>query len=125
MDADRRPEVRGVVLAGGESRRFGDGSKALATLDGDPLIARVARAVREATGAPPTVAVRGPAGRRTLSTVLPDATFVEDAPGFEGPLAGVAGAARATTAPWLFVCGCDMPLLSAPAVEWLADHADG
>ena len=125
MDADGRSDVRGVVLAGGESRRFGDKPKALATFDGDPLVVRVARAVREATGGPPLVAVRGPADREPLASVLPDATFVEDDPEFEGPLAGVAGAARAATAPWLFVCACDMPLLSAPAVAWLADRADG
>ena len=125
MDADGRSDVRGVVLAGGESRRFGQESKALATLDGDPLVAHVARAVRDATGHPPLVAVRGLAGRKRLASVLPDATFVEDDPAFEGPLAGVAGAARDATSPWLFVCACDMPLLSAPAVSWLADRANG
>jgi molybdopterin-guanine dinucleotide biosynthesis protein A len=49
--------------------------------------------------------------------------FVEDAPGFEGPLAGVVGAARAVPEPYLFVAGCDMPLLSPAAVRWLAGHA--
>jgi molybdopterin-guanine dinucleotide biosynthesis protein A len=117
--------TRGLVLAGGESRRFGDESKALATLDGDPLVRRVALALRAATGQPPAVAARGRERRAALASVLDDPLFVADAPAFEGPLAGVVGAARATASPWLFVCGCDMPLVSPAAVEWLAARADG
>jgi molybdopterin-guanine dinucleotide biosynthesis protein A len=115
--------TRGVVLAGGRSRRFGDEPKALATLDGDPLVRRVARTLRTATGQPPAVAARD--RRETLAPALDDPLFVADAPGFEGPLAGVVGAARATASPWLFVCACDMPLVSPAAVEWLAARADG
>lgn len=114
-------DVRGVVLAGGASTRFEDGNKALATCDGEPLVARVADAVRRATGAPPLVAVRTDEQAATYDALL-DAEFVHDVPGAQGPLAGVIGAATATDARWLFVCGCDMPLLSAAAVEWLGAH---
>jgi molybdopterin-guanine dinucleotide biosynthesis protein A len=120
-----RPTTRGVVLAGGLSRRFAGGPKALATLDDDPLAVHVARALRAATGPPPAVAVRGPDQRTALADILGDAAFVEDDPGFEGPLAGVVGAARALSEPWLFVCGCDMPLLAPAAVGWLLDRAAG
>jgi len=120
-----RPTTRGVVLAGGLSRRFAGGPKALASFDGDPLVVRVADALRAATGRPPAVAVRGPDQRAALAAVLPDAVFVEDDPDFEGPLAGVVGAARACSEPWLFVCGCDMPLLAPAAVGWLLDRAAG
>jgi len=114
--------VTGVVLAGGDSTRFGDAEKALATLEGDPLVARAAAAVREATDATPVVAARRDAQAARLSTVLDDATFAYDDPDYAGPLAGLVGAAPAAETPWLFVCGCDMPLLSARAVEWLADR---
>jgi molybdopterin-guanine dinucleotide biosynthesis protein A len=58
-----------------------------------------------------------------MAPLVGDGVFVEDAPGFEGPLAGVVGAARAVREPYLFVAGCDMPLLSPAAVEWMAGHA--
>ena len=111
------------MLAGGRSRRFADGRKALARLGGEPLITRVADALAAATGRPPVVAAR--TGRRAglFAEVLPEPAFADDAPGFEGPLAGVVGAARAVEAPYLFVAGCDMPLLSPGAVRWQADHA--
>lgn len=117
----------GVVLAGGDSSRFGDADKAFAQLDGVPLVGRVVGAVREATGCDPVVAVRRDRQAARLSTVLEGVSFAYDAPGFEGPLAGVLGTAGAVETPWIFVCGCDMPLLSAPAVEWLLDRlpADG
>jgi molybdopterin-guanine dinucleotide biosynthesis protein A len=113
--------LRGVVLAGGDSTRFGDAEKATATLDGEPLVARVAGAVRDATGRDPVVAVRRDAQAGRLSTVLGSVEFVYDAPGFEGPLAGLLGALDAVETPRLFACGCDMPLLSADAVAWLAE----
>jgi molybdopterin-guanine dinucleotide biosynthesis protein A len=58
-----------------------------------------------------------------MAPLVRDGVFVEDATGFEGPLGGVVGAARAVREPYLFVAGCDMPLLSAAAVRWLAGQA--
>lgn len=117
----------GVVLAGGGSTRFAGGDKALATVDGTPIIARIADTLREATGRPPVVAVRSDERRDAYRDVLPgDVTFAFDAFDLSGPLAGVVGAAEATSAEWLFVCGCDMPLLSVAAVGWLLDrNGDG
>jgi molybdopterin-guanine dinucleotide biosynthesis protein A len=114
-------DVRGVVLAGGESTRFENGNKALATCDGEPLVARAASAVRRATGEPPMVAIRTAAQAATYDEVL-DAQFVRDAPSAAGPLAGVLGAAAAVDTDWLFVCGCDMPRLSPAAIRWLGGH---
>ncbi|MBX0293346.1 molybdenum cofactor guanylyltransferase [Haloarcula nitratireducens] len=113
--------VRGVVLAGGRSRRFGSENKALATLDGTALLERVAIALEAATGAPPLVAVRDEAQRAQFEAVLEarDVTYVYDVPEFEGPVAGLAAAAGAATEEWLFACGCDMPLVSAEVVRWL------
>lgn len=121
--ADSRLPVRGVVLAGGRSQRFAGGWKALATVEGEPLVARVAGALEAATGRPPVVAARTARRAGAMADLLPEPAFVEDAPGFEGPLAGVVGAARAVREPYLFVAGCDMPFLSPDAVRWLAGHA--
>lgn len=117
--------VRGVVLAGGESSRFGAAGedKALARVGSERALARVVRVLRAATGRRPVVVVRDRDRReRYASIVGGGATFAFDAPGHEGPLAGLFGAAAATDARWLFCCACDMPLLDARAVGWLADR---
>jgi len=120
------PDATAVVLAGGESTRFGPGHKALATLDGEPLIRRVVGTLRAVTGRPPIVAVRTADQRERLAAALPrdwDARFVRDDPGLSGPLAGVTAAADTVTTPWLFVAGCDMPLLEPHAVAALFECA--
>lgn len=52
------PTVVGVLLAGGRSTRFGDENKLLARIDGEPLVRRAARTLREAR-VPTVVAVLG------------------------------------------------------------------
>lgn len=122
---DAGGDVVGVVLAGGESTRFAGGDKALATVGDEPTLVRVAATLRRATGRPPVVAVRTAEQRATYGDLLPaDVDLVDDAAGFSGPLAGVVGAAEATDADWLFVCGCDMPLLAEAAVRWLVGRTD-
>ncbi|CQR51718.1 MULTISPECIES: molybdenum cofactor guanylyltransferase [Haloferax] len=120
------PDATAVVLAGGESSRFGPGHKALATLDGEPLIRRVVGTLRTVTGRPPIVAVRTAGQHERLTAALPAAwgvRFVGDDPSLSGPLAGVAAAAEAAATPWLFVAGCDMPLLEPHAVAALFERA--
>lgn len=117
-------DVAGIVLAGGGSTRFVDGDKALASIDGEPMIRRVVRNLHRATDAPAVVVVRRSEQRARYRPILPPAVrYVQDLEGFSGPLAGVLGAATSVEARWLFVCACDMPLLSPPAVSWLLGHA--
>lgn len=115
--------VTGIVLAGGQSTRFGEPTtnKAIATLGGQPLLERVADTVATATNHPPIVAVRTEAQRAEYAEILAehDIIFTFDSPDYEGPLAGVVGALETIDTPWVFICGCDMPLLSADAVGWL------
>jgi molybdopterin-guanine dinucleotide biosynthesis protein A len=119
-------EVTGVVLAGGESSRFRDGHKALATLEGEYLLDRVLDAVTAATMADPIVSVGDGNKRDVLSPVLSNqsvrVTF--DDPTFSGPLAGLFGALDSIETPWLFLCGCDMPRLSPDAIQYLIDRRD-
>lgn len=121
-------DIRGAVLAGGASSRFGapEDDKALHRVGAEPCLARIVATLRRATGGPPLVAVRNADQRARYAGVLDaDAVqFVFDAPDYRGPLAGLCGAATATDATWLFCCGCDMPLLSARAIAWLADRRD-
>lgn len=121
-------DVRGVVLAGGDSERFGDEDKALADLDGSPLLAHVLEAVTLTTDEPPMLAVAsGEDGERLTRALGLDAdrvTVVTDDPSLDGPLAGLLGAARRSESPRLLVCGCDMPLVSAEALDVLIARAD-
>jgi molybdopterin-guanine dinucleotide biosynthesis protein A len=113
--------IRGFVLAGGASRRFGR-DKALVEFDGEPLIARLCRALQSATGAP--VRIIGDAEKYSQLGVecVPDRW-----PG-EGPLGGIITALMANIASrdpahpnsWSLIVGCDMPFLTA---EWLSHLA--
>jgi len=49
MDCDEQSTVGGVVLAAGESVRYGDGNKLLAPVSGTPMLARVVDVASEST----------------------------------------------------------------------------
>ncbi len=114
--------VTGAVLAGGDSTRFDGGDKAVAELDGRPLVAHAVAAVDAATAADPVVGVRTPAQRERLQAALPgqrQVRFARDVDGLSGPLAGIYAAAKVTSTPWLFVCACDMPLVTPDSIAGL------
>ncbi|WP_135661949.1 molybdenum cofactor guanylyltransferase [Halorhabdus rudnickae] len=115
-----------IVLAGGRSRRFEGGEKALATVGGMSLIGRVVDIAGRATDRTPIVAVATAEQREAYADVL-DALvrFVIDVPDREGPLAGLSGAVEASDARWSLVLGCDMPLVEEASVEWLAGKRAG
>lgn len=123
MTRTQPAETRGVVLAGGDSTRFGPRDKALARFDGDSLVSRVVTVLREATGSPPVLAARSDERASRLLAELPPLQTVSDAADFEGPIAGLFAAADAVSAPWMVVAACDMPLVSDPAVQTLLDRA--
>lgn len=113
-----RESVRGAILAGGDSTRFDDGEKALADLDGRPLLAHVAGALSGATDVTPLLAVSSPAeGRRLAAALDRGVEPVVDAPDRSGPLAGLFAGVDGTDREWLFVCGCDMPLVTPGVVD--------
>lgn len=94
--------LTGVLLAGGESRRFGS-PKADARFQGETLAARAWRLLGEACDERLLV---GPGG-------LPD-------PG-TGPVAAIAAGLRAATHDVCVVVPVDMPLLTVAALHVLAD----
>jgi molybdopterin-guanine dinucleotide biosynthesis protein A len=93
----------GVVVAGGASSRFGS-DKALAMLDGETLVERALRALREVC----EEIVLADAGRGLVGGV----DSVPDGPG-HGPIAAVLGAARHRPGRALLVLACDLPLVPA------------
>lgn len=107
-----RAEVVGLVLAGGRSVRFG-GEKAVALLDGRPLLDWAAERLRTVC-ATVAINVRQGTEAEAVATARGLPTLYDEAGDAAGPLAGVkagliwAGQQRAGS---LAVSPCDAPLL--------------
>lgn len=117
--------VTGVVLAGGASTRFSGRHKALATFRGERFIERALDTLKVITDVRPVVVLRTSAQRTLLETHLDDVDsvrFAYDDRSFAGPIAGLYGALEAIETPWIFACGCDMPLLAPELLRWLRDR---
>src|ERR1700719_3624404 len=107
--------VRGYVLAGGASSRFGR-DKALLRFGAIPLLLEIAQLAQTCTSQVKVVA--DPQKYRHLGSQL---EILEDGWPGEGPLGGIITALQntAATAPdyqWNLILSCDMPFLTA---EWL------
>lgn len=105
-----------VILAGGRATRFP--GKLEASLDGEPLLARVYHHVREVA---PTMI----AGRDTFSGALDallDCPIVVDRWPDRGPLGGLLSAAYATSATRIFALAGDAPLVTADIVLTLRNE---
>jgi molybdopterin-guanine dinucleotide biosynthesis protein A len=101
-------------LAGGGSSRFGR-DKALAEIDGKPMLLHMRGLLANVTGSVNVVATPGKYSNLGVSAIT------DRWPG-EGPLGGIITALRATEknrngAEWNLLVGCDMPFLTG---EWLA-----
>ncbi|MFC6976122.1 molybdenum cofactor guanylyltransferase [Halomicroarcula sp. GCM10025709] len=120
-------KATGVVLAGGRSRRFAGGDKALATLDGDPLLVHVVRALAAVADG---VVVNCRADQRpSFEAALaaadldgPVSFAVDDRPD-EGPLAGLVRAFGVIDTEYAVVLACDMPLVPASSLTALLERA--
>ena len=112
--------VRGYVLAGGASRRFG-ADKALVEFAGRTLLSRMCELVAGTTGSVRVVAPLGRYRNQALSLIAdrwPD----------QGPLGGIVTAMLATQEsdggePWNLMVSCDMPFLTREWLEYLATRA--
>ena len=113
--------VRGFILAGGASRRFGR-DKALVEFDGESLIARLSRILQAATVAPVSIVgdieKYGHIGVECISDRWPG----------EGPLGGIITAMQAADpakpqTTWSLIIGCDMPFLTPDWLQHLAGRA--
>src|SRR5438445_9189819 len=112
-----------VVLAGGESRRFGS-DKALARFRGEPLIARVVRELRNVGFNQVAIAAKEP---EKYAEVAPGAELLRDVRPIQTPLAGLAAGLRASRYPLVFACAADMPFAADAAlidalIAAIADH---
>lgn len=114
--------VAGLVLAGGQSSRFGS-DKASALLAGRPLLQWVISALGGVCES--IVVVR--AARQVLPKIESQAPVrvVEDVYPGKGPLAGLVTGLAATNAELCFAVSCDAPRVRPEIVSWLAAQAGG
>jgi molybdopterin-guanine dinucleotide biosynthesis protein A len=105
-----------AILAGGQSHRMGT-DKAALEIGGRTLLERAAHTALAASR--PTVVI----GReRPDGWPLPTVTFLPDAAPGRGPLGGLHTALCHANAPVLALA-CDLPLLTADALNWLLMQA--
>jgi molybdopterin-guanine dinucleotide biosynthesis protein A len=123
------PDRTGVVLAGGYSTRFGEEDKALAAVDGEPMVARVARHL---SGAVDTVVVSCRADQRDGLAEALAGTDIDGAVAFavdpepdRGPLAGIENSFGRIESEYAAVVACDMPGVDSEFLEFLFERAVG
>lgn len=110
-----------TIVAGGYSRRFGDREKALATLEGTPMLVHVARAAAPAVDelVVNCRADQQSAFERALAAADLEAGFAIDRRPDRGPVAGLARALETATGESTLVVPCDLPLLETAFVDRL------
>lgn len=111
-------DVTGLILAGGQSRRFGS-EKAWHLVDGKPMIAWVQEAV-SAVADSVLISVGSAAEVVRFERYGP---CVIDQYADCGPLAGIHAGWQQTSTDWLLVAGCDMPFLTPDALRRLLQAA--
>lgn len=113
MQKMKRAVTVGAVLAGGLSTRMGS-PKALAELAGRPLVSRVAATVGSA-GLEPVVVAKPDSPLPKL-----DCRVLSEPAEPRHPLTGLVTALDASAGRGVVAIGCDMPLVPAQLLSWLA-----
>ena len=111
---DPLSDITGVILAGGKSSRFGS-NKALAMVDGKPLIQHVADLI-SSLFAESLLVTNTPAEYEFLSLPMTHDRYRDS-----GPLAGIHAALLKIRTPRAFVVACDMPNLSQELIQYICN----
>lgn len=122
-----RQDRAGIVLAGGYSIRFGDREKALAPVDGEPMLVRV---VTQLGAVVDDVVINCRTDQRegfedALADVSIPVQFAVDSVPDQGPLAGLATGLETVETEYVAVVACDMPTLVPAFVAALFERAAG
>lgn len=122
-----RPDVgrAGVVVAGGRSTRFLGGDKALAVLDGEPLLGHVVAALVPVTDEVIVNCRRDQLAAFEAALEGAPVCFAPDPVSDWGPVAGLRTALAATDAEYAAVLGCDTPWVPPAFVSTLFERARG
>lgn len=122
---ERTPRAA-IVLAGGYSRRFGDGDKVFAELDGRPLLCHVVERVQPVIDTT-VISCRDeqtPAIRSCLEDPA-DVRIVTDPVTDCGPVAGIAAALSSCRADTVAVRAADEPFLNPELLTFLFERLAG
>lgn len=117
----------GLIVAGGQSTRFGDGDKAVADVAGVPMVRRVADNIQ---GVVDELVVNCRSEqieplRDALAGYDRPVRFAPDEDPDQGPMAGIETGLDAVDEPYTFVVACDMPFVDPDVVEYLFERASG
>ena len=112
----RRDEASGAILVGGGARRLGGVPKGLYLRDGEPIVARLARALG-AVARDVRLVADDPSPYAALG--LPS---VPDAIAGVGPAGGLLAALESATTPWVLVVAGDMPAVAPAVLALLRDR---
>jgi molybdopterin-guanine dinucleotide biosynthesis protein A len=112
-------DAAAVVLAGGESVRFGS-DKALAQFRGEPLLAHVLRGLCGAGFAQVALAAKEPGKYAAVAEEIGSTShrkieLLRDVRPVQTPLAGLEAGLRASRHQLVFACAADMPFGATPA----------
>ena len=110
-----REDVAAAILAGGRARRMGGVAKPLLEIDGRTILDRQLAALAPHAGEI-AIAVADPA------QAPPGLRAIVDASPGNGPLAGIAAARAALTAPWMIAIAGDMPYVTSEVIAALLDR---
>lgn len=111
-------KLSGVILAGGRSSRFGR-DKSQMELSGERVLGRLL----EIFGAFPFQRLAVIAAKKNHGDWPGGATIFEDDQAGLGPIGGISTALRRLPG-GILIAACDMPMISAPLIEWLLSHHD-
>ena len=122
MDGQTNNTVSGIVLAGGVSRRLGR-NKALESIGGEPLIARVIGRLSEIAGE--TVVVVADMDQAARLPRPNESIITEDVYPGKGSLGGIFSGLRRAASPWSMVVACDMPFLNLDLIRFMLSLREG
>jgi molybdopterin-guanine dinucleotide biosynthesis protein A, proteobacterial len=110
-----KPNVTGVILAGGQARRMDGEDKGLITLNGRPMIQHVLEAIR-----PQVDYILINANRNLDIYAQYECPVIKDEfDGYCGPLAGMASCLRVVNTPIMVTAPCDSPFVPENLVDRL------
>lgn len=111
-----RPDVAGIVLAGGQNTRMGGTDKAFLTVGGRTVFERTVETLAECCS---QLVVVSNAPQKYACF---DVEVVEDEFPRQGPLAGIHAGLGRTDLPYAFVVACDMPFLHPGPIRFLVSR---
>ncbi len=113
-----------IVLAGGESSRFGS-NKALQVLAGKPLVSHVAERLSHVVDEIIIVIGRDKSRKEYEAVVPSHVRVLNDEQEGKTPLIGIVAGLRATNSEYALVSACDIPFVDEGVIRFLFEHASG